>query len=319
MKRLLSLLVVASLLLCSCGAPKTKDYFSFKESSDTEHSNALRDSDIVMTVNGYDLNYSELYYYMSVLDADKADIEAKVLPEMLLSRSIALMAEEAEISLTKEEYKELASYLDETAKDENYVKQLALGAMTDSLFRFLALQSQLTAKVYEHYTNEATTPIKASDDIILDTAKNGELIRIKHIMIQVDESTTENLAKVEAEAILQKLKNGESFDELITLHSDYDSQNDAATGEYIYRYEMPDQFEAAAFSLKEGEMSGVVHVVSDAYIGYHIITRLPVDPSYVEKNLDTLRTNYMASKFYETAYRNIEKMEIEYTENFDKV
>lgn len=319
MKRLITLLLIASLLLCSCGAPQTKDYFTFEESSDTERSNGLRDSDIVMTVNGYDLSYSELYYYMRVLDADKDEIEEKVLPEMLLARSVALMAEEAEIALTEDEYEELVAYLDQTAEGEDHAEQLELGAMTDSLFRFLALQSQLTAKVYEHYTTEATTPIKASDDAILATAQNGELIRVKHILIQVDESTTDNLAKVEADAVLQKLENGESFDDLITIHSDYDSQNDTATGEYIYRYEMPDQFEAAAFSLKEGETSGVIRVVSDSYIGYHIIMRLPVDLAYVEKNLDTLRTNYMASKFYETAYANIENLDIEYTDNFEKV
>ena len=92
-----------------------------------------------------------------------------------------------------------------------------------------------------------------------------------------------------------------------------------ATGEYIYRYEMPEQFARAAFALEVGETSEVVYVVSEGYVGYHIIQRLPVESSYVEKNLDTLRVNYMASKFYEEAYAGISDMTVEYTDNYNKI
>jgi len=319
MKRIIPLLLALSLLFCSCGAPKTKDYFVFKEKSKNTHENGLADNDTVMTVNGHKVNYSELYYYMSVLDATKDEIEDKVLPEMLFSRSVALMAEEEEIELTDDEYKSLKEYFKEAEEGEDHEKQLSIAAMTPALFRFLALQSQLTAKVYEHYTTEGASPVKASDEMILESTENGELIRVKHILIKVDEVTTDEAAKAEAEAVVTKLSNGEAFDALISLHSDYESENDVAVGEYIYRYEMPDTFEEVAFSLEEGQTSEIVYVVSEKYVGYHIIRRLPIEKSYVENNLDTLRTNYMASKFYETAYNRIADLEIEYTENFDKV
>jgi len=319
MKKLISLLLIAILLLCSCGAPKTEDYFVFKEKSKNTHENGLADNSTVMTVNGHGINYSELYYYMSVLDATKEQIEEKVLPEMLFSRSVALMAEEKGIALTDDEYESLKDYLEDAEKNEDHEKQLSIAAMTPSLFRFLALQSQLTAKVYNFYTAKDTSPIEADEDTIRKTAENGELIRVKHILIEVNEKTSEAEAKAEAEEVKTKLANGEAFDDLITLHSDYKSENTVADGEYVYRYEMPDAFEDVAFALKEGETGDIVYVESEKYIGYHIIRRLPVDMDYVEGNMDTLRTNYRASKFYETAYGMIDGMQIEYTEDYEKV
>lgn len=319
MKKLIPLLLAAILLLCSCGAPKTKDYFVFKEKSKNTHENGLADCDTVMTVNGQRLNYSELHYYMTVLGATKEQVEEKVLPEMLFSRSIALMAEENGIALTDDEYKSLEEYLKDAEKNEDHEKQLSIAAMTPSLFRFLALQSQLTAKVYNFYTAKDTSPIKADNDIIRKSAENGELIRVKHILIEVNEKTSDQEAKAEAEEVMNKLSNGEAFDDLIPLHSDYKSENTVADGEYVYRYEMPDAFEDAAFSLEEGQIGDIVYVESEKYIGYHIIRRLPVDMDYIEGNMDTLRTNYRASKFYENAYAMIDGMQIEYTEDYEKV
>ena len=72
---------------------------------------------------------------------------------------------------------------------------------------------------------------------------------------------------------------------------------DTAISKYGYYFsygEYSKSYETAAFALEEGEISDPVLDGS----GYYVIYRLPLDQTYVDKNLDLLKSQY------ESAYIN---------------
>lgn len=102
---------------------------------------------------------------------------------------------------------------------------------------------------------------------ILEKYEN-EFVTAKHILITTEERTKAEAKKV-AEDVLKKLKKGGDFDSLMAEFSE-----DPGTAQYPQGYtftkgEMVKPFEEAAFSLKEGEISGLV----ETDYGYHILKR----------------------------------------------
>ncbi len=97
------------------------------------------------------------------------------------------------------------------------------------------------------------------------------MVRVRHILVKVDESASEKekkAAKKKAESILKKIKSGEDFAKLAAEVSD-DPGSKQKGGElgFFPRGRMVKPFEDAAFALKPGKVSGLVKT----QYGYHII------------------------------------------------
>jgi peptidyl-prolyl cis-trans isomerase C len=98
-----------------------------------------------------------------------------------------------------------------------------------------------------------------------------ETVRARHILIRVpadaEEKEKEELKK-KAEAVLEKVRSGDDFERLASENSD-DSGSKQKGGDvgFFPRGRMVKPFEDAAFSLKEGEVSGLV----ETKFGFHII------------------------------------------------
>jgi peptidyl-prolyl cis-trans isomerase C len=88
----------------------------------------------------------------------------------------------------------------------------------------------------------------------------AEKIRCSHILV-------EKMSL--AEQILQKIKEGESFEVLAAQYSIDSSRKRGGDLGYFGRGVMVREFENAAFALKKGEVSGLVKT----QFGYHIIKR----------------------------------------------
>jgi len=113
--------------------------------------------------------------------------------------------------------------------------------------------------------------MKSYYDKNIDEFKTPEMVRARHILVKVTPSATEEdkkKAKEKAEEILGKIKNGEDFIKLATDLSD-DSGSKIKGGDlgFFSRGKMVKPFEDAAFSLKPGEVSGIV----ETQFGFHII------------------------------------------------
>lgn len=100
--------------------------------------------------------------------------------------------------------------------------------------------------------------------------KQPETVQASHILIGVDpKASAEEKAKAKekAEALLKRAKAGEDFAALAKTNSTCPSAPQGGDLGYFSKGQMVPAFEAAAFSLKPGEISDVV----ETQFGYHII------------------------------------------------
>jgi peptidyl-prolyl cis-trans isomerase D len=98
---------------------------------------------------------------------------------------------------------------------------------------------------------------------------HGETVEASHILFMVKDPAQDAAVKQKAETILKLVKSGGDFADLAKKHSE--DTGSASKGGYLGPFQkgqgMVKEFEQAAFSLKPGETSGLVHTE----YGYHII------------------------------------------------
>lgn len=135
-------------------------------------------------------------------------------------------------------------------------------------------------------------------------------ISCKHILITpavTDNMSDEDKTKADKEAlqkakdIIKKLKNGESFDDLVKEYSD-DTSNKDKGGDlgYFNTGDMLEEFEKAAFALKKGKYTTTP--VKTKY-GYHIILKTDEKekPSLEDKKEEIIKTLASEAKSKDTA------------------
>jgi peptidyl-prolyl cis-trans isomerase D len=104
----------------------------------------------------------------------------------------------------------------------------------------------------------------------LDSYRSPERVKVRHILIKTQGKPKEDAPKLKAKAedLLKQLQHGANFGELAKKNSE-DPGSAEKEGElgWIVRGQTVPNFEKTAFSLKPGELSGVV----ETEYGYHII------------------------------------------------
>jgi peptidyl-prolyl cis-trans isomerase D len=104
----------------------------------------------------------------------------------------------------------------------------------------------------------------------IDSFRTPERVRVRHILIKTQgkPKADEPLLRAKAEGLLKQLKAGGDFAELAKKNSE-DPGSGEKGGElgWVTHGQMVPNFEKASFSLKPGELSGIV----DTEYGYHIV------------------------------------------------
>jgi parvulin-like peptidyl-prolyl isomerase len=156
------------------------------------------------------------------------------------------------------------------AKDKGFDKKPDIKGQQEMIVtNFLATQ-YLQKEVIDKVTI-TENKVKAYYKDHNETFKTPEMIRVRHILVKVGPSATDEekkTVKAKAEEILQRLKIGEDFVKLATEVSD-DPGTKAKGGDldFFPKGTMIPAFEEVAFSLKPGEVRGLV----ETEYGYHII------------------------------------------------
>jgi len=143
------------------------------------------------------------------------------------------------------------------AQKDGIDKSPAVAAKLEDLKKRIIVEAYLKKKV-EESANVSDAELQEFYKKNLDKFKTGDQIKASHILVK---------SEAEAKEIEKQLKGGASFEELAKKHSiDGAAPKGGDLGWFGKGSMLPD-FEKVAFSLKEGQISGIV----PTKFGYHII------------------------------------------------
>jgi peptidyl-prolyl cis-trans isomerase C len=217
--------------------------------------NAFADNDaVVANIGDQKITVSDFNRMISLLDTEKQQViennpqlKESVLTQFIQSMVISKLAREKGFD-KRAEVKDQIEFFRNNLLANLYIRQEVVGK--------ISIPEEDLKKYYDSHKDEFKTP---------------EMVRVRHILIKVDESAPEKdkkAAKKKAEGILKKIRSGEDFAKLAEEVSD-DPGSKQKGGElgFFPRGRMVKSFEDAAFTLKPGEVSGLVKT----QYGYHII------------------------------------------------
>lgn len=107
--------------------------------------------------------------------------------------------------------------------------------------------------------------------------KTPPQVEARHILIKLDEGAdkaSQETARKKIETIQKKLADGEDFAKLAQQHSEGPSKDKGGDLGYFGRGQMVKPFEDAAFSMKKGEVSGIV----ETQFGLHLLQVTDIKP-----------------------------------------
>ena len=180
----------------------------------------------------------------------------------------------------------------------------------------------LTVSYYAQELRKKLDDVEYTDDEKRQFFKDN-FRRAKHILIMVDEEMTDEQkeeAKVKAEGLLERAKNGENFDTLVSENSEDPGSISSPDGYFFTDGTMVAEFQNGVDSIKPGEFT----LVKSTY-GYHVIQRLALDDNAelfeteYEKAADSLETTMLSKRFEEQVYKWADEYGIEVDVDEDAV
>ena len=202
----------------------------------------------------------------------------------------AMMAEEAVLEAVQEKIEET---VDECGSRRKYKQMLSEQYLTDSLLRFYTAAETCATELFFILVQDLGE-IESSEEYITNYMHSDDFIRTNHIFIEG--KTEEN--KALAEQLYSQIKSSDDPEmELILLKGRYCADYTMTTihGKYFARYtsDYGDEYELAAFELRENRLSNIV----EAPDGYYIIIRLPVEEDYLTENYEDFKDDILGSEF----------------------
>ena len=285
------------------------------------------DKTVVLTLGGYNVT-KDFYRYLFLNTKqfydggdetywegkDVSIITDDVLKSLKKTYAMFKLADEYKIELTDEDDAYIDEYIAQSKEgmtDDEYLSSLDEAYMTEELYRFVMEVQQLEYLVYSHIINDENGILRFTDDDLTKAVKS-DFVRASHILFTYKNDEEKTEAQKDAEAVLEKLKNGEDFEKLKEEYSDDPALKGNSDGYYFTHGEFETDFEYTAYALKEGEISEVISTP----VGYHIVKRLPLEDEYINDNFETIRGQYKTSLYYKMVEEETEKLTAEYKKDF---
>ncbi|PNV86004.1 MAG: peptidylprolyl isomerase [Desulfobacteraceae bacterium] len=249
-------------------------------------------------------------------DLERSQIKKQVL-ENLIARE--LLYQESQTKGIKVDQKEIEAQV--TALKGRFPSEVefknALSTMNlteaDLRFQFerdLAIRKLLDDQIGGKIT-VSEKESKAYYDNNLESFKKPEQVRASHILIKVDpeaEEAKKAEARTKIESVQAKLKKGEDFGALAKEYSEGPSGPKGGDLGFFGRGQMVKPFEEAAFSMKPGQVSGMV----ETRFGYHLIMvaeRTPESTLSYEEVKDRLEQYLKQQKVQEAIAAYVETLQ----------
>ncbi|MCU7801143.1 MAG: peptidyl-prolyl cis-trans isomerase [gamma proteobacterium symbiont of Lucinoma myriamae] len=229
-----------------------------------------------------------------------SDIEVKRVIQLIKQkRDISYTIIKAEdfvdsITISDEEIKNYYQNFQDQFKNPEQVKLAYLEISRKDLAKSEQVTDEQISKYYQDNIAQYTQP---------------ERRKASHILFALPtdaDTAAKDKLKAEAQAVLDKIKNGSDFSEMAKAHSqDPGSADNGGDLGFFGQGEMVPAFEESAFSLKPGDISDLV----ESSFGYHIIKLVSVEGGE-SKPLDSVKDDIIGSIQFdkvESAY--VEKVE----------
>lgn len=216
-------------------------------------------SETVASVNGEKITKTELYNLMVKQNGKEA------LNSLIAERIVALEAQKQKIAVTDQEIQaELQKYYNDYGGQDAFLQALTSSGFTlDDVKKDIALSMKIR-KLMEPRIAISDDELKAYFADNKASFAQEKQVKVSHILLDTREK---------ADEIRKRLVNGEDFAKLAQENStDTATRDDGGELGFIRKGEMVKEFEAAAFSLKVGQISDPVKTE----FGYHIIKVLEI-------------------------------------------
>ena len=279
---LLCMAFAAAVLACGvCGA-EVNGTIANEEAKGEETAGVLA------TVNGVPITEEELQVQLRILEdrvegrseqegAVDFEEESETLLEKLITGEIFYQeAVRQGIEVSDAEMAEkLQKFKESFAEEGGYEKKLEKLALSEDQVAEIARRNLLTHKLVE---TEVIAKIEVPDEEVkayydrnLIQFTTPEKVCASHILIAAtrqDDKTVHEAARERIRMIEEKLKSGEDFEVLAKEYSDCPTRQKAGSLGCFSRGGMIiPPIEDAAFAMKEGELSGIIHTK----LGYHLV------------------------------------------------
>lgn len=230
-----------------------------------------------------------------------------VLQTMIGSEVIYQQAEKEKVAATDKQVQEQIDSFNESIKDDaEYKEQLKKIGINDKFLKFQFARDISNTNLQKKF--EEDTKISDSEmKKYYEENKSSfytDTVTASHILIKTQDDKGKELsdekkkeAKKKAEEALAKVQGGEDF---AKVAKEYSQDSSAANGGDLGTFgrgQMVKEFEDAAFSMKDGEISGIV----ETQYGYHIIKvtkRVDKQETYDEVK-DQIKTTLAGEKYSE--------------------
>lgn len=274
-------------------------------------------TETIMTVGDENVTAGMYEFYLNsykqVLDADEA--KEKALTQCEDNHKVIAVAKAMGIEFDEETANEIADYKQQVIDSYNggYEDFLAENNLTDA-----DIDTIISVSYYADELQEALGSAEYSEEQEKEYFKE-HYRRAKHILIATKDMTTgeeydedkQEEAKQKAEELLEKAKNGEDFDALISENSEDPGSKTNPDGYVFTDNEMVTEFQDGVDSLQTGEFT----LVKSDY-GYHVIQRLALDetPEFFEQSFadkkEDIESKLANDGFKEQVYAKVDELGI---------
>lgn len=269
--------------------------------------------------------------------ADAAGVAEDAVKYVKQTTAYQLMAAKYNLPLTEEEQSEIDASVQSTIDSMNaegsemtYEEALVDSYYTDALYRYTLTLYTTANKIFNHLYFDEGAPLAYNDEEMLKAVEDAGYIRTQQLLIAFPDEPTEGTdeekaaaieankaaAKAEAEAVLERINNGEDFMALVEeCNDDPGMSYYGEDGYYFTAGTMVQEYEDAAFALAEGEVSGLV----ESDYGYHIIKRMPLELDYIKENAYTYFGEEYSNDFSARLEATFDTMDVEFAPEYEFV
>lgn len=284
-KGILCMLLICALCTGLAGCGKTDEGIA----ENNNQSEQINGTDVVMTVDDTEITVDEYRYFLAMTAMNTAytdsnftgdaasydwgkiskDVTEKAKKDLVSRALIANIAKKNGVESNADEWAQVETAMQdfENQNGANLFEATlrTMGVTTKEGYKKVYEIESLYNKVQEDFAANKSKYIE--DETVLMDYKSDELITAQHILIMNDSEKHAEPKNV-IESVLERAKNGEDFNALMTEFNEDPGQT--AAGYTFGKGKMVPEFESAAFALDYNEISDVV----ESSYGYHIIKRV---------------------------------------------